>query len=174
MVAHPQRVLPIASLTKLMTALLVVENTKPGDIVTIAREVPKVQGSRMGYLKAGRSVRVETLLHGLLMSSGNDAAVALADHVAGSQARFVAMMNQRARDWALPCTHYVDPVRPGDPQPLVRGGPRPARRARARAAADRADRPPAQREGADREGSAGGGWRRRTRCCAPATRGRSA
>ena len=105
----PQRVLPIASLTKLMTALLVVENTKPADIVTIAREVPKVQGSRMGYLKAGRSVRVETLLHGLLMSSGNDAAVALADHVAGSQARFVAMMNQRARDWALPCTHYVDP-----------------------------------------------------------------
>ena len=105
----PQRVLPIASLTKLMTALLVVENTKPRDIVTIAREVPKVQGSRMGYLKAGRSVRVETLLHGLLMSSGNDAAVALADHVAGSQARFVAMMNQRARDWALPCTHYVDP-----------------------------------------------------------------
>jgi D-alanyl-D-alanine carboxypeptidase (penicillin-binding protein 5/6) len=105
----PQRVLPIASLTKLMTALLVVENTKPADIVTIAREVPKVQGSRMGYLKAGRSVRVETLLHGLLMSSGNDAAVALADHVAGTQAKFVAMMNQRARDWALPCTHYVDP-----------------------------------------------------------------
>jgi serine-type D-Ala-D-Ala carboxypeptidase (penicillin-binding protein 5/6) len=105
----PQRVLPIASLTKLMTALLVVENTKPADIVTIAREVPKVQGSRMGYLKAGRSVRVETLLHGLLMSSGNDAAVALADHVAGSQRKFVAMMNQRARDWALPCTRYVDP-----------------------------------------------------------------
>jgi D-alanyl-D-alanine carboxypeptidase len=92
-----------------MTALLVVENTKARDIVTIAREVPKVQGSRMGYLKAGRSVRVEALLHGLLMSSGNDAAVALADHVAGSQAKFVAMMNQRARDWALPCTHYVDP-----------------------------------------------------------------
>jgi serine-type D-Ala-D-Ala carboxypeptidase (penicillin-binding protein 5/6) len=105
----PQRVLPIASLTKLMTALLVVENTQPRDVVTIAREVPKVQGSRMGYLKAGRSVRVETLLHGLLMSSGNDAAVALADHVAGSQRKFVAMMNQRARDWALPCTRYVDP-----------------------------------------------------------------
>jgi D-alanyl-D-alanine carboxypeptidase (penicillin-binding protein 5/6) len=105
----PQRVLPIASLTKLMTALLVVENTRPRDVVKIAREVPKVQGSRMGYLKAGRSVRVETLLHGLLMSSGNDAAVALADHVAGSQRAFVAMMNERARAWALPCTHYVDP-----------------------------------------------------------------
>jgi D-alanyl-D-alanine carboxypeptidase len=105
----PQRVLPIASLTKLMTALLVVENTQPRDIVKISPEVPKVQGSRMGYLKAGRSVRVETLLHGLLMSSGNDAAVALAVHVAGSQRKFVAMMNERAREWALPCTHYVDP-----------------------------------------------------------------
>jgi D-alanyl-D-alanine carboxypeptidase len=105
----PQRILPIASLTKLMTALLVVENTKPRDIVTIAPAAPKTPGSRMGDLKAGRSVRVETLLHGLLMASGNDAAVALADHVAGSQSRFVAMMNQRARDWALPCTHYVDP-----------------------------------------------------------------
>jgi serine-type D-Ala-D-Ala carboxypeptidase (penicillin-binding protein 5/6) len=105
----PQRVLPIASLTKLMTALLVVENTQPRDIVKISPEVPKVQGSRMGYLKAGRSVRVETLLHGLLMSSGNDAAFALAVHVAGSQRKFVAMMNERAREWALPCTHYVDP-----------------------------------------------------------------
>ncbi len=105
----PQRVLPIASLTKLMTAILVVENTQPRDIVKISPAAPKVDGSRMGYLKAGRSVRVETLLHGLLMSSGNDAAVALAVHVAGSQRKFVAMMNQRARDWALPCTHYVDP-----------------------------------------------------------------
>jgi serine-type D-Ala-D-Ala carboxypeptidase (penicillin-binding protein 5/6) len=105
----PTRVLPIASLTKLMTALLVVEETRPRDIVRIAREVPKVQGSRMGYLKRGRSVRVEVLLTGMLMSSGNDAAVALADHVAGSQRAFVARMNERAKEWALPCTHYVDP-----------------------------------------------------------------
>jgi D-alanyl-D-alanine carboxypeptidase len=105
----PQRVLPIASLTKLMTALLVVENTRPRDIVRLTAAPAKTPGSRMGYLKAGRSVRVETLLHGLLMSSGNDAAVALAIHVAGSQRKFVAMMNERAREWALPCTHYVDP-----------------------------------------------------------------
>jgi D-alanyl-D-alanine carboxypeptidase (penicillin-binding protein 5/6) len=105
----PHRVLPIASLTKLMTALLVVEETTPREIVRIPREVSKVQGSRMGFLKPGRSVRVETLLHGMLMSSGNDAAVALADHVAGSQRAFVARMNERAEEWALPCTHYVDP-----------------------------------------------------------------
>jgi D-alanyl-D-alanine carboxypeptidase len=105
----PQRVLPIASLTKLMTALLVVEETTPREIVRIPREVAKVQGSRMGFLKTGRSVRVETLLHGMLMSSGNDAAVALADHVAGSQRAFVERMNERAAEWALPCTRYVDP-----------------------------------------------------------------
>jgi serine-type D-Ala-D-Ala carboxypeptidase (penicillin-binding protein 5/6) len=105
----PQRVLPIASLTKLMTALLVVEATRPRDVVTIPRGISKVQGSRMGFLKPRRSVRVEALLHGLLMSSGNDAAVALAVHVAGSQPAFVERMNERAREWALPCTHYADP-----------------------------------------------------------------
>jgi D-alanyl-D-alanine carboxypeptidase len=105
----PQRVLPIASLTKLMTALLVVENTEPRDIVRIPRGISKVQGSKMGFLKAGRSVRVQTLLHGMLMSSGNDAAVALAVHVAGSQRAFVRRMNERARTWALACTHYDDP-----------------------------------------------------------------
>jgi D-alanyl-D-alanine carboxypeptidase len=105
----PHRVLPIASLTKLMTALLVVEETKPREVVRIPREVAKVQGSRMGFLKPRRAVRVEVLLHGLLMSSGNDAAVALADHVAGSQRAFVRRMNERAEEWALLCTRYVDP-----------------------------------------------------------------
>jgi serine-type D-Ala-D-Ala carboxypeptidase (penicillin-binding protein 5/6) len=103
------RVLPIASLTKLMTALLVVERTRPRDIVKIPRAATRVSGSRMGYLKTGRSVRVETLLQGLLMSSGNDAAVALAVHVAGSERRFVQMMNDRARRLALVCTHYSNP-----------------------------------------------------------------
>lgn len=105
----PLRVLPIASLTKLMTALLVVEAAGPREIVRIPRGISRVRGSRMGFLKPGRAVRVEALLHGLLMSSGNDAAVALAVHVAGSERAFVARMNERAREWALPCTRYVDP-----------------------------------------------------------------
>jgi len=103
------RVLPIASLTKLMTALLVTEATRPRDVVRIPRDVARARGSRMGHLKPGRSVRVEALLHGLLMSSGNDAAVALAVHVAGSQRRFVRRMNERAKRWALPCTRFADP-----------------------------------------------------------------
>jgi serine-type D-Ala-D-Ala carboxypeptidase (penicillin-binding protein 5/6) len=106
---EPRRVLPIASLTKLMTALLVVERTAPREVVEIPRAAARAQGSRMGFLKTGRSVRVETLLHGLLMSSGNDAAIALAVHVAGSQRAFVRLMNERARAWDLPCTHYDDP-----------------------------------------------------------------
>jgi D-alanyl-D-alanine carboxypeptidase len=106
---EPLRILPVASLTKLMTALLVVEETRPREIVRVTRAAARVQGSRMGFLKKGRSVRVETLLHGLLMSSGNDAAVALAVHVAGSQRRFVARMNERAATWDLACTRYVDP-----------------------------------------------------------------
>jgi serine-type D-Ala-D-Ala carboxypeptidase (penicillin-binding protein 5/6) len=105
----PLRVLPVASLTKLMTALLVVEETRPREIVRVTRAAARVEGSRMGFLKAGRSVRVETLLHGLIMSSGNDAAVALAVHVSGSQRRFVELMNARAAAWDLRCTHYVDP-----------------------------------------------------------------
>jgi serine-type D-Ala-D-Ala carboxypeptidase (penicillin-binding protein 5/6) len=105
----PLRVLPIASLTKLMTALLVVEATRPREIVRITRAAARVRGSRMGFLKAGRRVRVETLLHGLLMSSGNDAAVALAVHLSGSERRFVELMNARAATWDLSCTRYVDP-----------------------------------------------------------------
>ena len=107
------------------------------------------------------------------MSSGNDAAVALADHVAGSQARFVAMMNERARDWALPCTHYVDPYRLAvrnrscaeDLAQLAEHAlaqPRIAQIARLRSTKVRIGK------------TAGDGSRRPTRCCVPATRGRSA
>jgi D-alanyl-D-alanine carboxypeptidase len=103
----PHRVLPIASLTKVMTALLVVDRTAPRDVVRLSGRPARVRGSRMGFLRAGRAVRVETLLHGLLMASGNDAAVALAEHVAGGEPRFVARMNERARQLGLRCTRFV-------------------------------------------------------------------
>jgi D-alanyl-D-alanine carboxypeptidase (penicillin-binding protein 5/6) len=102
-----RRPLPIASLSKVMTAMLVVERTRPRDVVRVPAAAWRVRGSRMGFLQPGRRVRVETLLHGLLMSSGNDAAVALATHVAGSERRFVARMNDRARRWGLTCTRFV-------------------------------------------------------------------
>ncbi|MEA2154564.1 MAG: hypothetical protein QOE11_704 [Solirubrobacteraceae bacterium] len=103
------RIRPMASLTKLMTALLAVERFGPRDLVRIPRRADQVGGSRMGGLRPGRMVRAEVLLKGLLISSGNDAAVTLAIAGAGSERAWVALMNRRARLLGLSCTHYVDP-----------------------------------------------------------------
>lgn len=99
---------PIASLTKLMTALLAVERFGPRDLVRIPRRADRVGGSRMGGLRPGRKVRAEVLLKGLLIASGNDAAVTLAIAGAGSERAWVALMNRRAKLLGLTCTHYVD------------------------------------------------------------------
>jgi D-alanyl-D-alanine carboxypeptidase (penicillin-binding protein 5/6) len=103
----PLLVLPMASLTKIMTALLVVERSHPDDPVRITGAALHYTGSGIGLLPRGRRVRLETLLNGLLIVSGNDAAIALAVHLAGSERRFVAMMNKRAADWGLDCTHFA-------------------------------------------------------------------
>jgi D-alanyl-D-alanine carboxypeptidase len=104
---EPLRVLAIASLTKIMTALVVVERTRPADPVRITQAALDYTGSGVGLLPKGRRVRAEALLNGLLIVSGNDAAIALAVHVAGSERRFVALMNRRAREWGLSCTRFV-------------------------------------------------------------------
>jgi D-alanyl-D-alanine carboxypeptidase len=103
----PMRVLPIASLTKIMTALLVVERGRPAEPVRITQAALDYSGSGIGLLPKGRRVRLEALLNGLLIVSGNDAAIALAVHVAGSERRFVELMNRRAREWGLHCTHFA-------------------------------------------------------------------
>lgn len=104
------RVLPIASLTKMMTALLVVRSAPADAHVRVSRRAVKVAGSKIGVLPAGKRVRLETLLYGLMLPSGNDAAVALAEHVAGgSLRRFVARMNAQAHAIGLRCTRYVSP-----------------------------------------------------------------
>jgi D-alanyl-D-alanine carboxypeptidase len=105
---HPYRRRPIASLTKIMTALLVTKLARPGERVRITRAALRYQGSGIGVLRRGKRVRLETLLNGLLLVSGNDAAIALAVHVAGSQRHFVQLMNRHARELGLRCTHYVD------------------------------------------------------------------
>jgi D-alanyl-D-alanine carboxypeptidase len=102
-----ERVLPMASLTKMMTALLVVERTGPRERVRIAKAALNYRGSGVGRLRPGRRVPIEALLHGLLLPSGNDAAIALAVHVAGSERRFVRLMNARARELGLRCTRFV-------------------------------------------------------------------
>ena len=104
---RPTLVLPIASLTKIMTALLTVERSHPNDPVRITKAALNYSGSGVGLLPRGKRVRLETLLNGLLIVSGNDAAIALAVHLAGTERRFVGMMNRRARDWGLDCTHFA-------------------------------------------------------------------
>jgi serine-type D-Ala-D-Ala carboxypeptidase (penicillin-binding protein 5/6) len=101
---------PIASLTKLMTALVVVEHTQPGDQVQIPPEALAVGGSSVPLqTKAGQPVPVSTLMDAMLIPSANDAAMALAIHVGGSKEQFVNMMNDRAHQLGLNCTHFVSP-----------------------------------------------------------------
>ena len=106
---HPTRRLPIASLTKMMTALVVAARLGPSERVRIPREALHYRGSGMGVLRAGKATRVETLLHGLLLPSGNDAAIALAVRTSGSQRAFVARMNAQAQRMGLSCTRFASP-----------------------------------------------------------------
>jgi len=101
--------LPIASITKLMTALVTLERAKPSDLVTVDRDAVGVTGSTI-RLRAGEQVRVRDLLAGALIQSANDAAVALAEHVGkGDSAPFVALMNRKAQALGLRNTHFARP-----------------------------------------------------------------
>ncbi len=106
---HPDRELPIASLTKMMTAWLIVNRHRPDERVLISRAATRTGGSMVGVLPAGKRVRLEALLKGLLLVSGNDAAAALAEHDAGTVDRFVARMNGAAERLGLRCTHFTSP-----------------------------------------------------------------
>jgi len=104
---EPERVLPMASLTKIMTALAVTSETQPGEKVRVTPAALKYQGSGVGVLPKGKRVPLEALLNGLMLVSGNDAAIALADHVSGSERQFVRLMNEKARLWGLRCTRFA-------------------------------------------------------------------
>ena len=84
--------LPMASTTKAMTALIIIERCNLKDIVTVPKEAQGIEGSSI-YLRTGEKLTVEELLYGLMLRSGNDAAVALAIHCAGSVDQFSALMN---------------------------------------------------------------------------------
>ena len=107
---EPEARRPIASLTKIMTALLVLERSHLTDVVTVGEDAVIPSDARAGVaslgLQAGERISVEDLLYALMLQSANDAVVALADHVAGSQARFVRMMNARARRLGMTRTRY--------------------------------------------------------------------
>ncbi|HEX8744594.1 MAG TPA: hypothetical protein VF712_15830 [Thermoleophilaceae bacterium] len=104
----PLTPVPIASLTKVMTALIVVDRLGPRAKTRISKSATKFRGSGVGVLPRGKKVPVEALLAGMLLPSGNDAAVALAEAVAGSDRRFARLATRRARQLGLGCTRYVD------------------------------------------------------------------
>jgi serine-type D-Ala-D-Ala carboxypeptidase (penicillin-binding protein 5/6) len=105
----PVRVLPIASLTKMMTALLVDARVPRGGKVRVTRDAVRFTGSGIGLLPLGKRIGVSTMLHGLLLPSGNDAAIALAQRVDGTLKSFVKAMNAKARDLSLGCTTFATP-----------------------------------------------------------------
>jgi D-alanyl-D-alanine carboxypeptidase (penicillin-binding protein 5/6) len=104
---RPEQVLPMASLTKMMTALVVVDRLPEGASVPITGEALAYTGSGVGLFPRGKLIGVGVMLHGLLLPSGNDAAIALAQRVGGTVRRFVAMMNARARAMGLACTRFA-------------------------------------------------------------------
>ncbi|HEX8714334.1 MAG TPA: hypothetical protein VF706_02105 [Solirubrobacteraceae bacterium] len=106
---NPYARLRIASVTKMMTALLTVESQPPDARVLVTKAAVQAAGSKVGVLPLGRHVRLETMLYGLLLPSGNDAAIALAQHDAGAVHAFVDQMNAEAAKLGMGCTRYSSP-----------------------------------------------------------------
>jgi serine-type D-Ala-D-Ala carboxypeptidase (penicillin-binding protein 5/6) len=105
---NADQALPMASTTKVMTAILVLENANLSDSVTISEHASTV-GESSAWLEKGEVLTVEQLLYALLIQSANDAAVALAEHVGGSEEAFVGMMNEKAQELGLENTHFANP-----------------------------------------------------------------
>ena len=100
---------PIASLTKMMTALMVARTDPPDGHVMVSRNAAHTQGSATGLLPRGQKVPLDALLKALILISANDAAVALAEHDGGSVPHFIKEMNAQARSMGLTCTHFTTP-----------------------------------------------------------------
>lgn len=102
---NPHLRLPPASLTKIMTAVIVLEKAPSDVIVTVGKSAENETGTRLG-LRSGEKIFAVYLLAALLLNSANDACHALAAHVAGDEARFVSLMNQKAKELGLKNTHF--------------------------------------------------------------------
>jgi len=116
----PNKPVEPASITKLMSAYAVFKelhsgNITLGDMVTISEKAWRTPGSRM-FVEVGKQVSVEDLIQGMIVQSGNDATVALAEFIAGSEDSFAALMNRHAEALGLKDTHFVNSTGLPDPQ----------------------------------------------------------
>ncbi|MDB5073939.1 MAG: D-alanyl-D-alanine carboxypeptidase [Chloroflexi bacterium] len=107
-VVNPDASLPMASTTKIMTAIIAIQHGHLQDLVRVSHAAAAIGQSSMGLVE-GEHVRMYDLLYGLMLPSGNDAAIAIGEHIAGSVPKFVEMMNAKASALHLFHTHYVTP-----------------------------------------------------------------
>ncbi len=105
---NPDMVRAPASITKILTALIVLERGKLDDTVVVSRTAAETGGFRLG-LRAGQRVRLDDLLAAILIRSANDAAVAAAEHVGGSLDGFVTLMNRTAQELGMTNSHFANP-----------------------------------------------------------------
>ncbi len=98
----------MASTTKIMTAILAIENCNLSDIVVISKKAAQINGSKLG-LKEDMKISLNDLLYGLMLKSGNDAAIAIAEHVAGTTESFAILMNNKAKELNMKFTNFVTP-----------------------------------------------------------------
>ncbi|MBR3874312.1 MAG: D-alanyl-D-alanine carboxypeptidase [Clostridia bacterium] len=109
LLAHnAQQPLPMASTTKVMTALMALEYGKLDEIVTVSRNAYGVPGTSI-YLDLGEHITLHDLLYGLMLASGNDAAIAIAEHIGGDVDTFCRMMTQRASELGCKDTVFINP-----------------------------------------------------------------
>ena len=104
--AHTKR--RIASITKIMTAILAIESGKMDKTVTVTDAILKAEGSAI-YLKVGEKIKLSDLVYGLMLRSGNDAAIAIAEYVGGSVEGFAALMNEKAAWIGMENSHFTNP-----------------------------------------------------------------
>jgi len=98
----------MASTTKIMTAIVAIENADLEEEVTVSKRAAEINGSDIN-LKTGEKLKMEELLYGLMLKSGNDAAIAIAEHVGGSVEEFCEMMNRKAASLGAINTHFTSP-----------------------------------------------------------------
>ena len=98
----------VASISKIMTAIVAIENKDINDVVTIGEEINKAYGSGI-YIKQGEEITLESLLYGLMLRSGNDAALAIAKYVGGDVGSFVELMNKKAVEIGMKNSKFNNP-----------------------------------------------------------------
>ena len=104
--AHQKQL--IASTTKIMTAIITIENASMNEIVTVGKEILSMYGTNI-YIEVGEKIKVIDLLYGLLLRSGNDAAITLANYIGKTEENFINMMNVKARELGMNNTHFENP-----------------------------------------------------------------